>query len=142
MASFNWKTGVAVALGLGAVAACVLFPPATLFISPATEFLAGLMPAFVGAFSGPVAFGLTLTSAFLAVAAVSKGVFEGAAKLSSWVASKCCSDTPRDEMVAHLPPRRSVTPDAAADVEPKCCGFLRKSVTNEARGPSESPAFK
>ena len=92
------KIAVPVAVGLGAIAACVLFPPAALFLAPAVEFLAlSVIPATVGVYAGLIAFGTITTSLAIAAALATRLLMSATAAVFNAIAQCCASDKDVDE---------------------------------------------
>lgn len=64
------KYAIPAAAAVGAIATCVLFPPAATFLAPAVEWLAAnAIPAFASAYAGLISFS-TITAGIAAAAAV------------------------------------------------------------------------
>lgn len=96
------KIAVPVAVGLGTMAACVLFPPAALFLAPAVEFLAlSVIPATVGLYAGLIAFGTITTSLAIAAALATGLLMSATASVFKAIAKCCTSEKSMDEEGTH-----------------------------------------
>lgn len=104
------KYALPVAAAVGAIATCVLFPPAALFVAPAVEWLvANAIPAFASLYAGLISFS-AITAGIAAAAAVTTRVLMAAAEA---VVNACTDKDPAKKTTAP-----KVEPKAAAN-EPK-----------------------
>ncbi len=83
-----WKTALAALATVGAIATCIYFPPAALFLSPAVEFLAGSM-SFAGIWAGFAAFGTVVAGVAALTFGVTRLLLEGFEAL----VNTCCAGT-------------------------------------------------
>lgn len=111
------KYALPVAAAVGAIATCVLFPPAALFVAPAVEWLvANAIPAFASLYAGLISFS-AITAGIAAAAAVTTRVLMAAAEA---VVNACTDKDPaKKTTAAKAEPKAEPQPKADPQPQPQ-----------------------
>lgn len=110
----GWKTIVASALAVGAIATCIYYPPAAIYLSPAVEFLVGQL-SFAGIWAGLISFSTVVASIAVATFFVSELTLKGASAL---IAALTSTQSSPNEPQSPIQPQNTPRPPDSSDNDP------------------------